>query len=400
MEMFCREYPLIEFSTEIHPSFIIQHSKFGCSMLHRLALRVLPQLSLTVTEPAVRSRKRIVMFVAGLVIFAAYRALKLVVPLSEAVPLLVTSGSLAVVTAGVCYAAGRQVPWSDLFHAERPSRWVWLLGWTGFVYAIQLSLLVLALLQVAVDYDFLTHPEGPAMMAIIIPNTAVTRDAFEIGYLRRMESQGRSFLTFPNGTSLRGMLRQRPTVLLGWTAAGVGTAGLLALAVASTTSEDLSPLVHLLMATLVAGSISLTAYLAGLNESSNWLAQWRRTGWLELAKFWWWPGLAFSATYFLAVYGLLVFALQWSVRSDWQFATVAGCVGGLMGLYSYYLGARRSFETRLQGTIPAAVLRCPFVTGLLSKQMGMGDGVVSPPQALPIPETHQTVPAVTMEQVR
>lgn len=344
-----------------------------------------------------------VMFVAGLVIFAAYRALKLVVPLSEAVPLLVTSGSLAVVTAGVCYAAGRRVSWSDLPRAERPSRWVWLLGWVGFVYAVQLSLLVLALLQVAVDYDFLTHPEGPAMMAIIIPNTAVARDAFEIGHLRRMESQGRSFLTFPNGANLRGMLLQRPAVLVGWTAAGVGATGLLALIMTGLTPEGLSPLGHLLVTTVAAGSISLAAYLAGLNESSNWLAQWRRTGWLELVKFWWWPGLAFAATYFLAVYGLLVFALRWSAFSGWQFAALAGSVGGIMGLYSYYFGARRSFETRLQGTIPAAVLRCPFITGLLSKQMGMGGGAVSPQQILAASETHQgvqTAQAATMEQVR
>jgi hypothetical protein len=254
-------------------------------------------------------------------------------------------------------------------------------------------------LQVAVDYDFLAHPEGPAMMAIIIPNTAVARDAFEIGHLRRMESQGRSFLTFPNGASLRGMLWQRPAVILGWTTAGVGATGLLTLIMTGLAHEGLSPLAHLLVATLVAGSISLAAYLAGLSDASDWIAQWRRTGWMELAKFWWWPGLAFAATYFLAVYGLLVFVLR-SALSGWQFAVVAGGVGGIMGLYSYYLGARRSFETRLQGTIPAAVLRCPFVTGLLSKQMGMGDGTVSPPQALAVPETHQTVQAVTMEQVR
>lgn len=369
-------------------------------MLHRLALRVLPQLSLTVTEPDVRSRKRIVMFVAGLVIFAAYRALSHVVPLSEAVPLLATSGSLGMVTAGVCYAAGRRVAWSDLSRAERPGRWIWLLGWIGFVYAVQLSLLVLALLQVAVHYDFLTHPEGPAMMAIIIPNTAVARDAFEIGHLRRMESQGRSFLTFPNGASLRGMLWQRPAVLMRWTAVGAGATGLLALAVASTGSEGSAALVHLLVATLAAGSISLAAFLAGLNESSDWMAQWRRTGWLELAKFWWWPGLAFAATYFLAVYGLSVFALGWPIHAGWQFAMVAGSVGGLMGLYSYFLGARRSFETRVQGTVPAAVLRCPFVAGLLSKQMGAGGGAVLPPQALEVPEDHQAVHGVTMEQVR
>ncbi len=39
-------------------------------MLHRMALRVLPSLSLAVTENAVRKKKRIVMFVPGLVAFA------------------------------------------------------------------------------------------------------------------------------------------------------------------------------------------------------------------------------------------------------------------------------------------------------------------------------------------
>ena len=38
-------------------------------MLHRMALRVLPSLSLAVTEEAVRKQKRIVMFVPGLVAF-------------------------------------------------------------------------------------------------------------------------------------------------------------------------------------------------------------------------------------------------------------------------------------------------------------------------------------------
>ena len=46
------------------------------AMLHRLALRVLPSLTLPVTEDSVRKRKRLVMFVPGLVAFACYRAAK------------------------------------------------------------------------------------------------------------------------------------------------------------------------------------------------------------------------------------------------------------------------------------------------------------------------------------
>ena len=45
-------------------------------MLHRMALRVLPSLSLAVTEDAVRKQKRIVMFVPGVVAFGIYRLAK------------------------------------------------------------------------------------------------------------------------------------------------------------------------------------------------------------------------------------------------------------------------------------------------------------------------------------
>ncbi len=68
-------------------------------MLHRMALRVLPSLSLAVTEDSVRKQKRIVMFVPGLVAFVVYRLAKLLLPLSEPIVLLMVSGLVALVTA-------------------------------------------------------------------------------------------------------------------------------------------------------------------------------------------------------------------------------------------------------------------------------------------------------------
>lgn len=127
-------------------------------MLHRLSLRVLPQLSLTVTEPEIRTRKRIVMFVVGLMAFAAYRVGKQVVPLSDPLTLLAYTAGLAAVLAGVSYAAARRLPLGQLPMAETPRRWAWLLGWTGAVYGAQLALLVLALLQICVNYDFFSTP--------------------------------------------------------------------------------------------------------------------------------------------------------------------------------------------------------------------------------------------------
>ena len=42
-------------------------------------------------------------------------------------------------------------------------------------------------------------------------------------------------------------------------------------------------------------------------------------------------------------------------------------VGGLMALYGYYLGQRRDIENRQQGAVSNALLRCPFVMGILGK---------------------------------
>ena len=61
-------------------------------MLHRLALRVLPSLTLAVTEDSVRKRKRLVMFVPGLVAFAVYRAAKQGFSLADPLTLLLLCG--------------------------------------------------------------------------------------------------------------------------------------------------------------------------------------------------------------------------------------------------------------------------------------------------------------------
>src|SRR5262245_46800298 len=167
-------------------------------MLHRMALRVLPSLSLTVTENAVRKQKRIVMFVPGLVAFGVYRAAKHLVPLTEPVVLLLVSGIVGLLTALLAYRVGRATAWAQVLREDGRNLLTWMAGWIGFVYAVQLSLLVLALLWL-VGYDYLQHPDGPAMMAIIISCTAVARDAFEIGHIRKVALMGRPCPTFPNG---------------------------------------------------------------------------------------------------------------------------------------------------------------------------------------------------------
>src|SRR5690349_19252785 len=123
-------------------------------MLHRMALRVLPSLSLAVTEDSVRKQKRLVMLIPGLVAFGIYRLVKHFIPLTEPVVLLGVSGMVGVATALVAYYVGRGTGWGQLFREDGRRLLVWMGAWIGFVYAIQLSLLVLALLWL-VSYDYL-----------------------------------------------------------------------------------------------------------------------------------------------------------------------------------------------------------------------------------------------------
>ena len=111
------------------------------TMLHRLALRVLPSLTLAVTEDSVRTRKRLVMFVPGLVAFAVYRAAKQGFSLAEPLTLLILSGLVSMATAICAYRVGRAVPFGRLVGIDGARRIGWVLVWIGFVYGVQLSLL-------------------------------------------------------------------------------------------------------------------------------------------------------------------------------------------------------------------------------------------------------------------
>ena len=55
---------------------------------------------------------------------------------------------------------GRAESYERIYRTDGPGRLLWIGGWIGFVYGVQLSLLVLALLALFVDYNFLVHPEG------------------------------------------------------------------------------------------------------------------------------------------------------------------------------------------------------------------------------------------------
>jgi hypothetical protein len=340
-------------------------------MLHRMALRVLPSLTLAVTEESVRKQKRIVMFLPGLAAFGVYRLAKHILPLTEPALLLCLSGIVGSLTALLVYRVGRSVSWRMVKQDDGYMRLAWIGGWIGFVYAVQLSLLVLALLWL-VGYDYLRHPDGPAMMAIIISCTAVARDAFEIGHVRKLAVKGRPFPTFPDGIALRDLLRTHASSFRSWVMAGA-IAGALGGAVGHMAeTEQTATLAQLSGVAVFGGAVALCAYFGGLKQGDSWVNGLLRTEPRELIKYWWWPGLAFASTYYLVFVAIMVFLLREPGVAT-SFAVCGGAiVAGMMALYGFYLGYRRHVEEQQGPTLDPALLRCPFVMGILGKSSNRG----------------------------
>jgi hypothetical protein len=339
-----------------------------------MALRVLPSLSLAVTEGAVRKRKRIVMFVSGLVAFGCYRVAKYLLPLTEPWVLLLVSGVVGLATALTAYRVGRAQSWRTVPREDGSGILAWIAGWIGFVYAVQLSLLVLALLWL-VGYDYLKHPDGPAMMAIIISCTAVARDAFEIGHVRKLAFLGRPFPTFPHGVPLRNLLSSRATEWGPWMAVGLIVGAAASSLGYPMDSHQSAVIVQLSAVTIFGGAIALCAYFGGLRPQASWTAGVFETRISELLKYWWWPGMAFASTYYLVVAGVVIFLLR-EPGIPTPYAVAGGSVVvAIMGLYGYYLGHRRQVEEQQGQGLSTALLRCPFVVGILGKSSSIGAGL-------------------------
>lgn len=337
-------------------------------MLHRMALRVLPSLTLAVTEDAVRRQKRIVMFVPGLVAFGVYRLAKHLVPITEPLVLLAVSSLVAMVTALLAYRVGRAASWSSITSQDGLRLLGWVVGWIGAVYGIQLSLLVLSLLWI-MHYSYLQHPDGPAMMAIIISCTSVARDAFEIGHVRKLLVLGRPLLTFPDGEQLRLLVQRRAWQLGPWAVAGMGIGAIASLSGAAIVDPHNAALVQLLSMTLLAGGLALCAYLGGLNPLSSWIQTLRHTTPAELLKYWWWPGMAFASTYYLVAMGLVLFVAREPAITPGIAIVMGAFVAAMMAAYGYYLGYRRHVENEQAPQLSNGLLRCPFVMGILGKQV-------------------------------
>jgi hypothetical protein len=224
-------------------------------------------------------------------------------------------------------------------------------------------------------YSFLQHPDGPAMMAIIIACTSVARDAFEIGHVRKLSVLGRPFLTFPDGEQLRLLVQRQVWALGPWAVVGIGIGAIASLSGTVIIDTHNAALVQLLVMTVLAGGLALCAYLGGLNPSSSWIQTLRQTTSAELIKYWWWPGMAFASTYYLVAMGLVLFVAQQPGMTPGVAAVMSAFVAVMMAVYGYYLGYRRCVENEQAPQLSSGMLRCPFVMGILGKQVGSPKGV-------------------------
>jgi hypothetical protein len=253
----------------------------------------------------------------------------------------------------------------ESWRQDGTQRWVWLVGWIGLVYGIQLSLLVLAILQVFVGYDFLLHPEGPAMMAIIISCTSATRDAFEIGHVQRLAHQGVVIRTFPDGEALRKWIPQEIAVILKWGAFAslMGVAGSW-VAVSRRIHWMAANNLQSLLVPVIVASIGMMSFYRGEALYTQDQKKRKPRTWLSSLWFWIWPSLTFSATYFLVLMGMTAFVFRVEQVSQAGFAAMAACTAMLMVLYTLFLGWRKTYEEHLVA-IPESLQRCPFVMGIL-----------------------------------
>src|SRR2546422_8799568 len=83
-----------------------------------MTMRVVPALTVAVTEEDFRRRKRIVMLVPGLVALALYRGLKVMAWHEDIVALLCASGLFASLVALSAYAYGRERRLGDVLRED------------------------------------------------------------------------------------------------------------------------------------------------------------------------------------------------------------------------------------------------------------------------------------------
>lgn len=333
-------------------------------MLHRMKLRVVYRGALAAAGPAATREKWLIMAVAGLVAYVLYKVAALSAPIADARLLLLVSGLAAVPVAIVAYARGSGRPILTVCR-EKTGLLSALSLRVGALYACQLSLMVLALLDVVLGYGFLAHPAGTGVMAVLVSASAVARDSHEIGTLHKMTGLDLPRWAVPDGHGLAVLWGSHAAGLAWWLLAAACTGGLTAVLLSPLAGGRWGDLIVLGVTGGVVSLVGTRAYLAAQEQQGT-----RR----EVALFLIWPAFTFFCTYLLILFGLARYVLRIGdvLGHALIAASLCSAAAGLLALNCRHLGVLKR-QTQVaqtgQAKVPEALLRCPFVLSLLKQKV-------------------------------
>ncbi len=291
-------------------------------MLHRMKLRVLYRDQLVKEKALARKRLRVVLL-AGLITYPPFLGITYLIFSEARVLPLVLIGLLTCV---VCmpialtgYAKGFGQDLSILWR-QRREELLWLAFKVGFCYAFVLYWMILGIVEFLLGY----HAFRAMLISFVA--SAVARDGFEIGHLRAQQADTRAIHTFPDGRPISELLVARPRETFGLVAAATVLAGGLGLWLGPLV---INPRYQTLWVAVVAGvsATALYAYAYPPHRVSS-----------VLRRFFIWPGIVLSATYFVVLAYLLRVVGETKLPPSLDFGLLMAVCTAWMGLSSLFLG--------------------------------------------------------------
>lgn len=317
-------------------------------MLHRMKLRVLYGDPLARDRSARRLKLRVI-FLSGIAVFIPFLLITYYIFSETRALRLIIIGFLAALSCVpvvlYAYAKGFGRPLGEIWR-ERPEEMKALSLKIGFLYGFALYWMILGIVEFLFGY----HSFRAALISFVA--SAAARDGFEIGYFRAREEEtgkrpGRTI--FPDGRALGELFRAEPGMKAGLVLAAAAACGAIGL--------FLGPLLpnprHQTAAVgIIAGLFVTAAYLRSLSTFPGVVA---------LARFFLWPGVTMSITYFLILAYLVRIILQLPLSPAADFGLLMAASVGWLTLESLFLGALRkemlpplsSVSEKIVDTVPS-----------------------------------------------
>ena len=269
-------------------------------MLHRLKLRLLYKSN---ADPTARRKKLRVILIAGFIVYLPFLALAYFISFEQRPVYLVVIGFLSALTsmpvAFYGYAEGFGQSCRTLCR-ERPTEMTWLCFKIGFLYGFFLYWMILGIVEFLFGYSVVRA----ALISFIAG--AVARDGFEIGVFRSHQ-ENRVISVFPDEKSIAPFLSALSRTDLFWVLFSFCAAGGIGFLLGHSL---INPLYQTFAAALIGGIITTLAARPFFSVQGAMLP--------SKIRFFIWPGLIMSASYFLTLAYLvrILFHIDLSPETD------------------------------------------------------------------------------------